>query len=93
MCIFEFTRSFCGRISNIVPQNDHHVTSTLRGLPLPLNLNIDGASDIKYSNKLANYGDFITIFDLTGNNGHRKFKFKGLQDRRISNSDKIAIIC
>jgi hypothetical protein len=85
MCIFEFTWSFCCQISNIVPQNDHHITSTLRGLPLPLNSNIDGTSDIEYSNKLANYGNFIAIFDLTGNNGCRKFEFKGLQDRRISN--------
>ena len=84
MCIFEFTWSFCGQISK---QNDHHITSTLLGLPLPLplNLNIDGASDIEYSNKLTNYGNFIAIFDLTGNNSRRKFEFKGLQDRRISN--------
>ncbi len=65
-CIFESTWSFCGQISNIGPQNDHHITSTIPGLPLPLNSNIDGASDIKYSDKLANYGTFIAIFDLTG---------------------------
>jgi hypothetical protein len=41
------------------------------------------------SNIAINYGNFIAIFDLTGNNGRRKFEFKGLQDRRISN---IAII-
>jgi hypothetical protein len=29
----------------------------------PLNSNIDGASDIEYSDKLANYGDLIAIFD------------------------------
>jgi hypothetical protein len=48
-------------------------------------LNIDGALGIKNSDKLANYGNFIAIFDLKGNNGRRKFKFKGLKDRRISN--------
>ena len=85
MCIFEFTWSFCGQISNIGPQSDHHVTSNLWGYHSPVNSNIDGASDIEYSDKLANYGDFIAIFDFTGNNGHRKFEFKGLQDRRISN--------
>ncbi len=57
----------------------------LTGLLLPLNSNIDGASDIEYSNKLANYGNFIAIFDLTDNNGRHEFKFKRLEDRRISN--------
>ena len=27
----------------------------------------------------------IAIFDLAGNNGHRKFELTGLEDRRISN--------
>jgi hypothetical protein len=35
----------------------------------PLNSNIDGASDIEYSDKLVKYGDFIAIFEITGNNG------------------------
>ncbi len=34
------------------------------GATAPLNLNIDGASDIEYSDKLANYGDIVAIFDL-----------------------------
>ena len=35
----------------------------------PLNSNIDGASDIKYCNKLVKYGDFIAIFEITGIKG------------------------
>ena len=85
MCIFKFTWSFCCQISNIGPQNDHYITLTVRGLSLPLNLNIDGASGIENSDKLANYGNFIAIFDLTDNNDCRKFIFKGLKDRWISN--------
>ena len=35
--------------------------------------------------RMSNIAIFIAIFDFTGNNGHRKFEFKGLQDRHISN--------
>jgi hypothetical protein len=67
MCIFEFTWSFCGKISNIGPQSDHHVTSNLLGYHSPVNSNIDGASDIEYSDKLANYGDYIVQHDQSSN--------------------------